>query len=108
MLNAITDIEGIKVGHASDFKGYTGCTVILCEKGAVCGIDIRGSASGTRQTDALSVSHIVEQIHGILLAGGSSFGLDAANGVVAVSRRKKCGFRCRCSAYSHCTFCRHF
>jgi L-aminopeptidase/D-esterase-like protein len=92
MLNAITDIEGIKVGHASDFKGYTGCTVILCEKGAVCGIDIRGSASGTRQTDALSISHIVEQIHGILLAGGSSFGLDAANGVSRYLEEKNVGF----------------
>jgi L-aminopeptidase/D-esterase-like protein len=92
MLNAITDIEGIKVGHASDFKGYTGCTVILCEKGAVCGIDVRGSASGTRQVDALSVSHIVEQVHGILLAGGSSFGLDAASGVVRYLEERNVGF----------------
>jgi L-aminopeptidase/D-esterase-like protein len=92
MFNAITDIEGIKVGHASDFKGYTGCTVILCEKGAVCGIDIRGSASGTRQTDALNVSHIVEEIHGILLAGGSSFGLDAASGVVRYLEERNVGF----------------
>jgi L-aminopeptidase/D-esterase-like protein len=92
MLNAITDIEGIKVGHASDFSGYTGCTVILCEKGAVCGIDIRGSASGTRQIDALNVSHIVEQVHGILLAGGSSFGLDAASGVVRYLEEKNVGF----------------
>jgi L-aminopeptidase/D-esterase-like protein len=92
MLNAITDIAGIKVGHASDFKGYTGCTVILCEKGAVCGIDIRGSASGTRQIDALSISHIVEQVHGILLAGGSSFGLDAANGVSRYLEEKNVGF----------------
>jgi L-aminopeptidase/D-esterase-like protein len=92
MLNAITDIEGIKVGHASDFKGYTGCTVILCEKGAVCGIDVRGSASGTRQVDALGVSHIVEQIHGILLAGGSSFGLDASSGVARYLEEKNVGF----------------
>jgi L-aminopeptidase/D-esterase-like protein len=92
MLNAITDIEGIKVGHASDFKGYTGCTVILCEKGAVCGIDVRGSASGTRQVDALGVSHIVEQVHGILLAGGSSFGLDAASGVARYLEERNVGF----------------
>ena len=92
MLNTITDIEGIKVGHASDFKGYTGCTVILCEKGAVCGIDIRGSASGTRQIDALGISHIVEQVHGILLAGGSSFGLDAANGVARYLEERNVGF----------------
>jgi len=82
MLNTIADIEGITVGHSADLTGYTGCTVILCEKGAVCGIDVRGSASGTRQVDALNVSHIVERVHGILLAGGSSFGLDAASGVM--------------------------
>jgi len=58
MFNAITDVPGIKVGHASDFKGYTGCTVMLFEKGAVCGLDIRGSASGTRQVDALNISLI--------------------------------------------------
>jgi L-aminopeptidase/D-esterase-like protein len=92
MLNAITDIEGIKVGHASDFKGYTGCTVILCEKGAVCGIDVRGSASGTRQTDPLNIGHIVDEVHGILLAGGSAFGLDAANGVSRYLEEKNVGF----------------
>jgi len=92
MLNAITDIQGLKVGHASDFEGCTGCTVILCEKGAVCGIDIRGSAAGTRQTDALSINHIVEQVHGILLSGGSSFGLDAATGVSRYLEEKNVGF----------------
>lgn len=92
MFNSITDIEGIKVGHASDFKGYTGCTVILCEEGAVCGIDIRGSASGTRQADSLNISHVVEQVHAILLSGGSSFGLDAASGVVRYLEEKNIGF----------------
>lgn len=92
MLNAITDINGIRVGHASDFTGYTGCTVILCEKGAVCGLDIRGSASGTRQVDALNISHIVEQVHAILLCGGSSFGLDAATGVMKYLEEKGIGF----------------
>jgi len=92
MFNSITDIEGIKVGHASDFTGYTGCTVILCEEGAVCGIDIRGSASGTRQADSLNISHVVEQVHGILLSGGSSFGLDAASGVVRYLEEKDIGF----------------
>ncbi|HOV89326.1 MAG TPA: P1 family peptidase [Syntrophorhabdaceae bacterium] len=92
MHNSITDIEGIKVGHASDLKGYTGCTVILCEKGMVCGIDIRGSASGTRQVDALSVNHIVEQVHAILLCGGSSFGLDATAGVMRYLEERGIGF----------------
>lgn len=92
MLNSITDVKGLKVGHASDFKGYTGCTVILCEEGAVCGIDVRGSASGTRQVDALGLSHIVEQVHAVLLSGGSSFGLDAATGVMRYLEEKGVGF----------------
>lgn len=92
MLNSITDIKGLKVGHASNYDGYTGCTVILCEEGATCGIDIRGSASGTRQVDALSISHIVEHVHAILLSGGSSFGLDAATGVMGFLEEKGIGF----------------
>lgn len=92
MLNAITDIPGIKVGHSSDLIGYTGCTVIIFDEGAVCGIDIRGSASGTRQVDALNVNHIVERIHAILLCGGSSFGLDAARGVMTYLEEKGIGF----------------
>jgi L-aminopeptidase/D-esterase-like protein len=92
MLNSITDVKGLKVGHASDYKGYTGCTVILCEDGATCGIDIRGSASGTRQIDALSMNHIVEHVHAILLSGGSSFGLDAATGVMRFLEEKGIGF----------------
>jgi L-aminopeptidase/D-esterase-like protein len=92
MLNSITDVKGLKVGHGSDYKGYTGCTVILCEDGATCGIDIRGSASGTRQIDALSMNHIVEHVHAILLSGGSSFGLDAATGVMRYLEEKGIGF----------------
>lgn len=92
MRNAITDVEGIRVGHASDLGGYTGCTVILVEEGGVCGIDVRGSASGTRQVDALNLSHIVEEIHAVLLSGGSSFGLDAATGVVRYLEEKNVGF----------------
>ena len=92
MGNAITDVAGLKVGHGSDFQGYTGCTVILCEEGAVCGIDIRGSASGTRQVDALSPGHIVDKVHGIVLAGGSSFGLAAATGVAEYLEEKNVGF----------------
>lgn len=92
MLNSITDIEGIRVGHVSDPVGCTGCTAILCENGAVCGIDVRGSASGTRQVDALNISHIVEQVHAVLLSGGSSFGLDAATGVVRYLEEKGVGF----------------
>ena len=80
---SITDVPGIRVGHASDFKALTGCTVILCEEGAVGSVDVRGTASGTRQLDALSPLHLVDRIHAILLSGGSAFGLDAAGGVMA-------------------------
>jgi len=89
---SITDIPGIKVGHASDFKALTGCTVILCEEGAVGGVDIRGTATGTRQIDALSHLHLVEKIHAILLSGGSAFGLDAAGGVMNYLEQKGKGF----------------
>jgi L-aminopeptidase/D-esterase-like protein len=91
-LNAITDIPGIRVGHASDFKALTGCTVVLCEEGAVGGIDIRGTAAGTRQIDALTPLHLVDKIHAILLAGGSAFGLDAAGGVMTYLEEREKGF----------------
>ncbi len=92
MFNAITDIEGIRVGHASDFEAYTGCTVILLDRGATCGIDIRGSAAGTRQVDSLAVDHVVEEIHAIVLSGGSSFGLDSASGVMRHLEERNIGF----------------
>lgn len=92
MFSAITDIEGIRVGHASNLDALTGCTVILCEEGAVGGVDIRGSAAGTRQLDALYPVHLVQQVHAILLTGGSSFGLDAAGGVVRYLEEKGKGF----------------
>jgi len=91
-LSAITDVPGIKVGHASDFKALTGCTVILCEEGAFGAIDIRGTAAGTRQIDALTPLHLVDKIHAILLAGGSAFGLDAAGGVMAYLEERRKGF----------------
>jgi L-aminopeptidase/D-esterase-like protein len=89
---AITDVPGIRVGHASDLKALTGCTVVLCEKGAVGGIDLRGPATGTREIDALALLHLMDKIHAILLAGGSAFGLDAAGGVMAYLEARKNGF----------------
>ncbi|MFB3884559.1 MAG: P1 family peptidase [Thermodesulfobacteriota bacterium] len=91
-LDAITDVPGIRIGHASDFKALTGCTVILCEEGATGGVDIRGTATGTREIDALSLGHLVDKIHAILLAGGSAFGLDAAGGVMAYLEERGKGF----------------
>jgi L-aminopeptidase/D-esterase-like protein len=82
MYNAITDITGIKVGHYTDLEAATGCTVILCETGAVAGVDVRGSAPGTRETDLLHPMNLVEKVQAVLLSGGSAFGLDAASGVV--------------------------
>jgi L-aminopeptidase/D-esterase-like protein len=93
MLNAITDVPGIKVGHYTDKEAATGCTVVICEKGAVAGVDVRGSAPGTRETDLLKPSNLVERVHAILLSGGSAFGLDAAGGVMRYLEEKGIGFR---------------
>ena len=90
--NAITDVPGIKVGHASNFKALTGCTVFLFDEGAIGGIDIRGAATGTRQIDALNPLHIVDKIDALLLTGGSSFGLDAAGGVITYLEERGKGF----------------
>ena len=92
MKGQITDIEGIRVGHCTDLQAITGCTVLLCEEGAVGGVDIRGSASGTRELDPLYPLHLVERIHGLLLAGGSAFGLDAAGGVMEYLEERGVGF----------------
>ena len=91
-LNAITDVPGIKVGHVSDFKALTGCTVILCKEGAIGAVDVRGTAAGTRQIDALTHLHLVDEIQAVLLAGGSAFGLDAAGGVMVYLEQKRKGF----------------
>ncbi|HUL20843.1 MAG TPA: P1 family peptidase [Thermodesulfobacteriota bacterium] len=89
---SITDVPGIKVGHASDFQALTGCTVILCEEGAIGAVDIRGTAAGTRQIDPLTHLHLVDKIQAVLLAGGSAFGLDAAGGVMAYLEERRKGF----------------
>jgi L-aminopeptidase/D-esterase-like protein len=80
--NTLTAVPGIKVGHATDPIGLTGCTVVLCESGAVGGVDQRGGAPGTRETDLLRPMHLVQKVHGVMLAGGSAFGLAAADGVM--------------------------
>src|SRR5574342_1108876 len=90
--NAITDVPRIEVGQAQDGEALTGCTVILCRKGAAAGVDVRGSAPGTRETDLLDPINLVEKIHGVVLAGGSAFGLDAASGVMRYLEEQKIGF----------------
>jgi len=78
----LTDVPGVKVGHHTLAQRPTGCTVVLVERGAVAGVDVRGAAPGTRETDLLNPVNSVQQIHAIVLAGGSAFGLDAASGAV--------------------------
>ncbi|MBE3119342.1 MAG: P1 family peptidase [Candidatus Atribacteria bacterium] len=90
--NAITDIPGIEVGQAQDDEALTGCTVILCRKGAVGGVDVRGSAPGTRETDLLNPINLVDKVHAVVLAGGSAFGLDAASGVMKYLAEQKIGY----------------
>ena len=85
MHNSITDVPGIKVGHYTNSQAATGCTVVLCEDGAVPGVDVRGSAPGTRETDLMRTGNLVQEVHGIALSGGSAFGLDSASGVMRLS-----------------------
>ncbi|MBI4454681.1 MAG: P1 family peptidase [Acidobacteria bacterium] len=89
---SLTDVEGLKVGHFTDQRRPTGCTVVLAEKGAVAGVDVRGSAPGTRETDLLNPIHSVQQIYAVLLAGGSAFGLEASAGVMQYLEEKGVGF----------------
>jgi L-aminopeptidase/D-esterase-like protein len=92
-MQGLTAIVGIRVGHASNFDALTGCTAILCEAGAVGGVDIRGSASETSSIDTLQPGHITGQVHGIALSGGSAFGLEAACGVRHYLEQRGAGFR---------------
>jgi L-aminopeptidase/D-esterase-like protein len=89
----ITDVEGIRIGHFTDSRRPTGCTVVLYEPGAVAGVDVRGSAPGTRETDLLKPTNFVDKINAILLSGGSAFGLDAATGVMRYLEEQNAGFQ---------------
>lgn len=90
---SITDVHGLKVGHAHDLQARTGCTVVLCEtEGAIAGVDVRGAAPGTRETDLLAPGNLVERVHAVVLTGGSVFGLDSACGVVRYLEDRGVGF----------------
>jgi L-aminopeptidase/D-esterase-like protein len=92
MFGAITDVAGIKVGHYTDRKAVTGCTVILCEHGAVAGVDVSGSSPGTRETDLLRPGNLVDRVQGVVLSGGSAFGLDTAAGVMRYLEERGFGY----------------
>jgi L-aminopeptidase/D-esterase-like protein len=89
---AITDVAGVEVGHFTDTRRPTGCTVVIVREGAVAGVDVRGAAPGTRETDLLAPTHLIERVHGVLLAGGSAWGLDAASGVMRWLEEQGVGF----------------
>lgn len=89
---SLTDVPGVAVGHFTDPRRPTGCTAVLVEAGAVCGVDVRGGAPGTRETDLLRPENTVEKVHAVVLAGGSAFGLDAAGGVVRWLEERRIGF----------------
>jgi L-aminopeptidase/D-esterase-like protein len=90
--HSITDVPGIRLGHAQDPQALTGCSVILFDRPATAGVDQRGGAPGTRETDLLRPMHLVQQIHALFLTGGSAFGLDATAGVVRYLEERGIGF----------------
>lgn len=88
---SLTDVTGIEVGHWTSDRRPTGCSVVLARQGAVAGVDVRGGAPGTRETDLLDPTHLVQQVHAVTLAGGSAWGLDAASGVMRWLERQGIG-----------------
>ncbi|MBE2181925.1 MAG: P1 family peptidase [Anaerolineae bacterium] len=92
MNQTLTAIEGIRAGHAQDFEAMTGCTVILCPPNTVGGVDQRGGAPGTRETDLLRPMHMVQHVHGLALAGGSAYGLATADGVMRYLEEQGIGY----------------
>lgn len=92
LTNCITDVPGVRVGHAASTAGETGCTVVLAEHGAIAGVDIGGSAPGMRETEMLTPTNMVMRIHAVLLTGGSTFGLSAAGGVQQFLQDRDIGF----------------
>ena len=88
---SITSVPGVRIGHYTDTANATGCTVVLCEEGAVGGVDVRGSAPGTLGTDSLDPTALVERVHAVVLSGGSAFGLSAVSGVMSYLEEKGIG-----------------
>ncbi len=89
--DGLTDVPGVRVGHWTDRRSITGCSVVLCPPGTTGGVDVRGAAPGTRETDLLRPENLVEEVHAVVLSGGSAFGLDAASGVMQYLRERGVG-----------------
>ncbi|MRG85799.1 P1 family peptidase [Salinibacillus xinjiangensis] len=85
-------IDGFRLGHAQDEKAATGCSVIICEEGAVGGVDVRGGSPGTRETDLLDPKNLVEDVHAVFLSGGSAYGLNVGGGIMQFLEEKQIGF----------------
>lgn len=92
MYNNLLDVKGLKVGQVEDREGLTGCTVVICEKGAVCGVDVRGGGPGTRETDLLNPINMIQKVHAVVLSGGSAFGLESTCGVSKYLEKHNIGF----------------
>lgn len=92
MHDDITDIPELRVGHDTNLEAGTGCTVILCDTPAIGGVDVRGGAPATRETDLLHPLHLIDEVHAIVLTGGSAYGLDAAGGVMRYLEERNVGF----------------
>ncbi len=92
MHDDITDIPGIRVGHDTNLEAATGCTVVLCDTPAMGGVDVRGGAPATRETDLLHPMQMMQEVHAVVLTGGSAFGLDSASGVMAYLEERNIGF----------------
>jgi len=92
-LSESAGIEGLRIGQVTDREHNTGCTVVLAENGATAGVDVRGGAPGTHGTDTLRPENLIEQLHAVVLAGGSAFGLASVQGVMRYLRQRNCGFQ---------------
>ena len=92
MYDTITDVPGIQVGHYTDSQAVTGCTVVLTPGGGIAGVDVRGAAPGTRETDLLRPLNLVQEAHAVVLSGGSAYGLAAADGVMTWLEEQGVGF----------------
>jgi L-aminopeptidase/D-esterase-like protein len=93
--DSLTAVAGFRVGHSTDLDGITGCTVILCPENTVGGVDVRGGAPGTRETDLLRPDHLVQHVHAVVLSGGSAYGLAAADGAMRWLAERGVGFPLR-------------